>query len=30
MIISPEGKLSIIDFNRNDYGDPWEEVNRIQ
>ena len=29
MIISPEGKLNIIDFNRNDYGDPWEEFNRI-
>lgn len=29
MVISPEGKLSIIDFNRNDYGDPWEEFNRI-
>ncbi|UAL50138.1 aminoglycoside phosphotransferase family protein [Metabacillus dongyingensis] len=29
MIISPEGELSIIDFNRIDYGDPWEEFNRI-
>ncbi|MDG5471445.1 phosphotransferase family protein [Jeotgalibacillus sp. ET6] len=29
MIISPEGSLSIIDFNRCDYGDPWEEFNRI-
>ena len=29
MIISPDGELSIIDFNRNDYGDPWEEFNRI-
>lgn len=29
MIISPEGELSIIDFNRKDYGDPWEEFNRI-
>lgn len=29
MIISPEGKLAIIDFNRWDYGDPWEEFNRI-
>ena len=29
MIISPEHKLSIIDFNRPDYGDPWEEFNRI-
>ena len=22
-------KLTIIDFNREDYGDPWEEFNRI-
>ncbi|WP_127576712.1 aminoglycoside phosphotransferase family protein [Paenibacillus barengoltzii] len=29
MIISPEGELWIIDFNRWDYGDPWEEFNRI-
>jgi aminoglycoside phosphotransferase (APT) family kinase protein len=29
MVISPEGELRIIDFNRNDYGDPWEEFNRI-
>lgn len=29
MIISPEGGLWIIDFNRWDYGDPWEEFNRI-
>ena len=29
MIISSEHKLSIIDFNRPDYGDPWEEFNRI-
>lgn len=29
MIISPEGELRIIDFNRSDYGDPWEEFNRI-
>lgn len=29
MIISSENKLSIIDFNRSDYGDPWEEFNRI-
>jgi serine/threonine-protein kinase len=29
MIISPDGALSIIDFNRPDYGDPWEEFNRI-
>ena len=24
-----EGKLYIIDFDRNDFGDPWEEFNRI-
>lgn len=29
MIITPERKLGIIDFNRYDYGDPWEEFNRI-
>jgi len=29
MIISPERTLSIIDFNRADFGDPWEEFNRI-
>lgn len=29
MILSPENKLYIIDFNRFDYGDPWEEFNRI-
>ncbi|MGN7478773.1 phosphotransferase [Solibacillus silvestris] len=29
MIISPQGELTIIDFNRSDYGDPWEEFNRI-
>lgn len=29
MMIDSEGKLYIIDFNRNDYGDPWEEFNRI-
>ncbi len=29
MMIDREGKLNIIDFNRNDYGDPWEEFNRI-
>lgn len=29
MILSKENKLSIIDFNRWDYGDPWEEFNRI-
>jgi aminoglycoside phosphotransferase (APT) family kinase protein len=29
MVISKEGELHIIDFNRSDYGDPWEEFNRI-
>jgi aminoglycoside phosphotransferase (APT) family kinase protein len=29
MVISPERTLSIIDFNRADFGDPWEEFNRI-
>ena len=29
MMVDREGKLYVIDFNRNDYGDPWEEFNRI-
>ncbi len=29
MMIGTAGKLYIIDFNRNDFGDPWEEFNRI-
>jgi len=29
MIITPAKELGIIDFNRWDYGDPWEEFNRI-
>lgn len=29
LIISPDHTLSIIDFNRQDFGDPWEEFNRI-
>ena len=29
MMIDRNGKLHIIDFNRNDSGDPWEEFNRI-
>ncbi|MDY0129004.1 MAG: phosphotransferase family protein [Methanosarcina vacuolata] len=29
MIITKSGKLGIIDFDRLDYGDPWEEFNRI-
>ena len=29
MMIDTERELQIIDFNRSDYGDPWEEFNRI-
>lgn len=29
MMIDKDGKLYIIDFNRHDFGDPWEEFNRI-
>ena len=29
MILSPGQELGIIDFNRWDWGDPWEEFNRI-
>lgn len=29
MVISKDKVLSVIDFNRCDYGDPWEEFNRI-
>lgn len=29
MIISGNSTVSIIDWNRPDYGDPWEEFNRI-
>ena len=29
MMIDGNGQLHVIDFNRNDYGDPWEEFNRI-
>lgn len=29
MMIGDDGKLYVIDFNRFDYGDPWEEFNRI-
>ncbi len=29
MMIGRDRKLYIIDFNRNDFGDPWEEFNRI-
>lgn len=29
MMIDQRGKLTIIDFEKDDYGDPWEEFNRI-
>lgn len=29
MMVNDEGKLVIIDFDRDDYGDPFEEFNRI-
>lgn len=29
MVISPELGLSVIDFDRSDFGDPWEEFNQI-
>ena len=29
IFITPNKEISIIDFNRWDYGDPWEEFNRI-
>jgi aminoglycoside phosphotransferase (APT) family kinase protein len=29
MMISTDGQLMIIDFDRFDFGDPWEEFNRI-
>ena len=29
MMVDHNDQLYIIDFNRNDYGDPWEEFNRI-
>ena len=29
MLIDGAGKLYIIDFDRSDFGDPWEEFNRI-
>jgi len=29
MIVSDTGVLSVIDFNRLNYGDPWEDFNRI-
>ncbi len=29
MMMGDDGGLYVIDFNRNDFGDPWEEFNRI-
>ena len=29
MMLDRENKLRIIDFNRSDFGDPWEEFNRV-
>ena len=29
MMLDKAGKLNIIDFDRDDWGDPWEEFNRI-
>lgn len=29
MVIDDDEKIGIIDFNRCDYGDPWEEFNRL-
>lgn len=29
MMLDPCGTLTIIDFDKDDYGDPWEEFNRI-
>ncbi len=29
MIVTVRNEIGIIDFNRYDYGDPWEEFNRI-
>ena len=29
MILDSDNILSVIDFNRKDFGDPWEEFNRI-
>jgi len=29
MVVTPEGHMGVIDFNRLDWGDPWEEFNRI-
>ncbi len=29
MMINQDGVLTVIDFDRDDFGDPWEEFNRI-
>lgn len=29
MMLDARGRLTIIDFEKSDYGDPWEEFNRI-
>ena len=29
MMVSADGTLTVIDFDRDDWGDPWEEFNRI-
>ena len=29
MMINKEGVLTVIDFDKDDFGDPWEEFNRI-
>lgn len=29
MVYTPDGHIAAIDFNRLDWGDPWEEFNRI-
>ncbi|MCH4889682.1 phosphotransferase family protein [Acidaminobacter sp. JC074] len=29
LILNEEGHIGVIDFNRHDFGDPWEEFNRI-
>lgn len=29
LLYTPGGEIGVIDFNRFDYGDPWEEFNRI-
>ena len=29
MMIDSDGVLTVIDFDRDDFGDPWEEFNRI-